>query len=72
MVIIDLTELCIIVIYHPQKAVNNREVLMQENLPLTSTHFLPGMRLRVEKDKQIYYRYVIACQVFPLLRKLVL
>lgn len=40
-------------IYHPQKAANNREVFEQEKIPLTSTHFLPGMRQRVEKEKQI-------------------
>ena len=53
MVILDLTELRIIMIYHLQKAVNNREVFEQEKIPLTSTHFLPGMRQRVEKEKQI-------------------
>lgn len=40
-------------IYHLQKAVNNREVFEQEKIPLTFTHFLPGMRQRVEKEKQI-------------------
>lgn len=48
-------------IYHPQKAVNNREVFEQEKVPLTFIHFLPGMRQRVEKEKQILFCYVIAC-----------
>lgn len=53
LVVLDLTELWIIEIYHPQKAFDNGQVFMQENFLLTLIHFFsPGVTWKWRKKSR--------------------